>query len=585
MRRWMVYNKKGDFNGIAARYGIDPLTARCMVNRDIPEEEMEGYLHPDRAALFDGRLLKDGEKAAALLKEAVKSGGKLRIIGDYDVDGIFSTYILKRGITRVGGAADYDIPHRIRDGYGLNGRLCQKAIDDGVSFVITCDNGIKAFDEIAMLKDAGITVVVTDHHELDFAMEDGERVCRIPKADAVVNPHQPGCTYPFSDICGAVVAWKLIGILYDICGIAKSEADELLPFAAFATICDIMPLKGENRTIAALGLKDLAATDNVGMRALIDGRGKSGAPLGAFDVGYMFGPCFNACGRLDTAHRAVELLEETKVSAAVEKAQAMLDLNERRKMMTEQAAHEAVAAVEAAGTLDDVLVVYIPALHESLAGIVAGRLREKYFRPVFVLCDGEKMVKGSGRSIPGYPMADRLHEAEDLLDHYGGHPMAAGLSLPKENVEALRRRLNENAHLTEADLTDTLFIDAAAPLSYLTEERIRQLSCLEPFGEGNPRPLFADKDLIPYQMVYLGKSERRFLKFLFRMADGHDVEAVYFGNADEMTAFLEEKYGKAEVDALVAGKKSAVRLTFTYYPQINEFRGIRTIQARIEDYR
>ncbi len=586
----MVYNKKGDFNGIAERHGVDPLIARCMVNRDISPEDMDGYLHPERGALHDGRLLKDAEKAAGLLKEAVAANKKIRIIGDYDVDGIFATYILKRGITRVGGNVDYDIPHRMKDGYGLNARLCRKAICDGVEFVITCDNGIKAFDEIGLLKDAGMTVIVTDHHELDFESQsaEGGKKYRLPAADAIVNPHQEDCGYPFSDICGAVVAWKLIGVLYEVCGVPREEFEALLAFAAFATVCDIMPLIGENRTIVARGLEALRLTDNVGMRALIDGRGKSDTALSTYDVGFMFGPCFNACGRLDTAMRAVELLEEERVSVAIEKAKAMLDLNERRKSMTEAATAKAVEAVEAVaadGELEKVLVVYIPELHESLAGIVAGRLREKYYRPVFVLCDGEQMVKGSGRSIPGYPMSDRLHEVEELLVHYGGHPMAAGLSLQKEDVDELRRRLNANANLSEEDLVDTLYIDIAAPLSYLTEERIEQLGVMEPFGEGNERPVFADKDLIPYQMVYLGKPERRFLKFLFRMEDGHDVEAVYFGNADEMVAFLEDKYGREEVEALVAGRRSAVRMTFTYYPQINVYRGRRTIQVKIEDYR
>ncbi len=589
----MVYNKKGDFKELGAKLGVDPLIARCMVNRDIPPEEMEGYLHPEKGELYDGSLLKDARKAAELLKEAAGAGKKIRVIGDYDVDGIFATYILKTGIKRIGGIVDYDIPHRIRDGYGLNIRLCQKAIDDGVDFIITCDNGVKAFDEIRLLKDAGLTVVVTDHHELDFSSdtegENGEKTFRIPEADAVVNPHQTDCTYPFSDICGAVVAWKLIGVLYEACGVPKEEFDNLLPFAAFATVCDIMPLVRENRTIVARGLAELCRTDNVGMRALIDGRGKSNSVISAYDIGFMLGPCFNACGRLDSAMRAVELLEEEQTAAAVEKANGMLDLNDRRKSMTESATAEAVKAVEQTmgeqGGLDNVLVVYIPDLHESLAGIVAGRLREKYFRPVFVLCDGEQMVKGSGRSIPGYAMSDKLHEVEDLLEHYGGHPMAAGLSLQKENVGRLRKRLNENAGLSGEDLVDTLHIDVAAPLSYLTEERIAQLSVMEPFGEGNTRPVFADKDLIPYQMVYLGKSDRRFLKFIFRMSDGHDVEALYFGNADEMTEYLVKKYGRGEVDALIAGKSSAVRMTFTYYPQINVYRGKRTIQVRIEDYR
>ncbi|MBQ7676871.1 MAG: single-stranded-DNA-specific exonuclease RecJ [Lachnospiraceae bacterium] len=585
MKQWMVYNKKGDFNRLAEQFGIDPLTARCMVNRGIPEEEMGAFLSPSRGRLHDGALLKGAKEAAALLKKAIDEGKKIRVIGDYDVDGVFSTYILKTALVRCGGIVDYDIPHRITDGYGLNARLCEKAIADGTELVITCDNGIKAFREIAMLKEAGMQVIVTDHHAFDFENDGEEKRYLLPEADAVVNPHQPGDTYPFADICGAVVAWKLIGVLYELMGIPGAEYDAFLPFAAFATVCDIMPLVGENRVIVALGLSQLSHTDNIGLNALLDGCGRSEAQLNAMDIGFILGPCFNACGRLDSAIRAVELLEESSAAKAIERARGMIDLNERRKSMTEAASDKAMEAVEAAGEPDAVLIVYIPELHESLAGIVAGRLREKYYRPVFVLCDGEHMVKGSGRSIPGYPMADKLHEVEDILDHYGGHPMAAGLSLKKEKVEELRMRLNANAHLTEKDLTDTVMIDAAAPLSYMTEERISELSRLEPFGEGNEQPLFADKDLIPYQMSYIGRSERKFLKFLFRMADGSDVEALWFGNADEMTEYLERKFGEKEVAALLGAKKSAVRLTFTYYPRINEFRGRKTIQARIEDYR
>lgn len=584
MKKWLVSSKKADFKRIAQQYGIDQVTARCLVNRGIKEDEIGRFLHPKDMTLYDGKLLKGALEAAELLLLFIQSQKRIRVIGDYDVDGIFSTFILKKGIERVGGLVDYDIPHRMKDGYGLNARICEKAINDGVDLVITCDNGIKAFDEIDLLKKAGITVIVTDHHELDFTQNGNEKEYRIPNADVVVNPHQPDCSYPFPDICGAVVAWKVVGVLFEKTGIDKKEFEAMLPGAAFATICDIMPLVDENRCIVARGLEALGKTDNIGMRALIEDRGKSDVVLNAFDIGFVFGPCFNACGRLDTAKTAVELLEETSVSRAVDRARQMTELNEKRKAMTEEATRKALDYLDGREP-DPVIVVYIPELHESLAGIVAGRVREKYYRPVFILCDGEKMVKGSGRSIPGYPMAERLHEVEDLLDHYGGHPMAAGLSLQNANVDKLRKRLIAGAKLTKEDLTDKLMIDVPMPVSYLTEELVNELARLEPFGEGNERPVFAEKDLRPYRMMYIGRTERKFLKFLFRMTDGKDIEAVYFGDSEAFVAYLESKFGEKEVKALLDGRPNEVSLTFTYYPQINEYRGNRSLQIRIEEYR
>ena len=583
---WMVYNKKADFPALAEQLGVDPVVIRVMTNRGIAPEEMEGFLHPSMEILHDPHELKDADKAAGLIQNAVQQGKKVRVIGDYDVDGIFSTYILTAGLRRVGTEVSYDIPHRITDGYGMNRRLVEQAKEDGIDLIVTCDNGIKALDEVKLAKELGMDVVVTDHHELGFDIdEDGRTVFRLPVADAVVNPHQPDCHYPFPQICGAAVAWKLVTVLYEACGIDRGEAMAFLPFAAFATIGDIMPLRDENRSIVYYGLKQMPGIQNPGLLSLMERTGVVGRPVNPYDVGFILGPCFNASGRLDTALRGVELLLEQDAARASEMAEAMRNLNDQRKSMTEQGTEEAIARIEEEGRQeDDVLVVYVPALHESLAGIVAGRIKEKYYRPTFVLTDGNEGVKGSGRSIPGYSMAQKLHDVEDILDRYGGHPMAAGVSLQKDRIDAFRRILNEKSGLKEKDLVATLWIDVPMPTAYISKELILQLEALEPFGEGNEKPLFAEKDVAPTGVRYLGK-EGQYLKFTLPGNGKDRLEAVYFGDGQQMVADLTKKYGQAEVDKLFEGRVSVVRLTFTYYPQINSFNGRETMQVRIEDYK
>ena len=583
---WMLYNKKADFAGLAKRFAVDPVVIRVMTNRDISGEEMAGFLRPSMDILHDPHGLKDADKAAQLIREAVSQGKKVRVIGDYDVDGIFSTYILTAGLRRVGAEVSYDIPHRITDGYGMNRRLVEQAKEDGIELIVTCDNGIKALDEVELARGLGMTVVVTDHHELGFDLDEaGQKQYRLPAADAVVNPHQPDCSYPFPEICGAVVAWKLVTVLYEACGIGEKEAMAFLPYAAFATIGDIMPLRDENRSIVYYGLKEMPGVDNPGLLSLMERTGVVDRPVNPYDVGFILGPCFNASGRLDTALRGVGLLLEQDSSKASEMAEAMRNLNDQRKSMTEQGTEEAIARIEEEGRMeDDVLVVYVPTLHESLAGIVAGRIKERYYRPTFVLTDGKECVKGSGRSIPGYSMAQKLHDVEGLLDRYGGHPMAAGVSLQKDRIEEFRRILNERSGLTKKDLVATLWIDVAMPTAYITKELILQLESLEPFGEGNEKPLFAEKEVAPVGLRYMGK-ESQYLKFTLP-GNGRDrLEAVYFGDGPGLAARLEEKYGKAEVDKLFEGRASAVRLTFAYYPQINSFNGRETLQVRIEDYK
>ena len=581
---WKVYTKRADFYRLGEQLGIDPVIARVMVNRGIPEDKMAHYLRPDKSAFHDPHLMKGVDEAVCLLQQAIACGKHIRVIGDYDVDGIFATYILVKGLSRCGAKISYDIPHRIHDGYGINKRMVERARAEGANLILTCDNGIKAPDEVKLAKELGMSVIVTDHHELGFDLDEkGERIYQLPEADCIVNPHQPGCEYPFKNICGAVVAWKLIEALYEKEGFAK-ESEEFLPFAAFATLGDVMPLFDENRSMVYFGLKMLPRVKNPGMRSLIERTGLSGR-ISSFDVGFVLGPCFNAAGRLDTAQRGEELLLEQDVLKASAMAEALRNLNEQRKAMTEDGLKAALDTIKAGGLEQDtVLVVHVPGLHESLAGIVAGRIKERFFRPTYVLTDGENCIKGSGRSIPGYSMAAKLHDVEDLLIRYGGHPMAAGLSMPSGNVEEFRKRLNENSGLSEEQLVPTVWIDVPMPLSYITSELIRQLDLLEPFGEGNEKPLFAVRNVEPLSAGYFGK-EQRFVKFFVRGKGGVPMEALYFRDGPQMIRVLEDRYGAEEVDKLFHRKRSAVRLTFSYYPTISRYMGQETLQVIIDDYR
>lgn len=583
--KWILYNKKGDFRELGARLSVDPVLARIMINRDIDEADMESFLHPSLDMLHDPRLLRDSDTASKIIRQAISDKDRIRVIGDYDVDGIFSTFILVSALRRLGAEVSYDIPHRITDGYGMNERLIRSAFDDGISLIVTCDNGIKAMDEAALAASLGMKVIITDHHELGFDLdEEGKRIRKLPGADAVINPHRPDCPYPFKEICGAVVAWKLVTILLEDAGL-PGAAMEYLPYAAFATIGDIMPLRDENRAIVHFGLKRMPEVDNPGLLSLMERTGVTGREPGTYDVGFVLGPCFNAGGRLDTALRGVELLLERDPVAASAMAEALRNLNDQRKLMTEEGTALALEQIEDSGHQDDaVLVEYVPGLHESLAGIVAGRIKERYYRPVFILTDARTGLKGSGRSIPGYPMADKLHDVEDLLIRYGGHPMAAGVSLLPENVSEFSRRLNEGADISDEDLIATRYIDIAMPTSYISYELVEQLSMLEPFGEGNERPLFAEKDVVLTGARYMG-SQDQFIKFSLPGNGTDKLEAVYFQDASKLVELLTSRFGEEEMKLLFSGRPSSVRLTFSYYPMINTFRGRTSLQVRIEDYK
>lgn len=569
MEKWIVMAKKADFQKIGKEFGIDPVVARLIRNRDVEGmDDIRSYLCGTLDDIPSPWLLKDMKKATEILSAKINAGAKIRIIGDYDIDGVTATYILLTGLKRLGANVDTYIPDRIKDGYGLHSQLVEKAAADGVDTIVTCDNGIAASQEIALAKKGGMTVIVTDHHEIPYEDTEQGRVWIIPQADAVINPKQPGCGYPNKNICGAVVAWKLIWSLYETYGIDRDEILEFSEAAAVATVGDVMDLQGENRIIVKEGLKRLPHTGNQGFQALIEANGLTGERITAYHVGFVLGPCINASGRLDTASRALSLLCTKNWDQAAKAAGDLVALNQSRKAMTEEGRDKAVDLIEQSGlSKDRVLVVYLPECHESLAGIIAGRLREKYYKPVFVLTKAENGVKGSGRSIEAYSMYEELVKCSDLLEQFGGHPMAAGFSLKEENVEIFRRKLNELCTLTESELTPKITIDVPMPISYLSRELTEQLSVLEPFGKGNTKPLFAQKGLRVLNLRILGKNQN-VAKMKLVDASGASVDAVYFGQALEFQSYVQQKE----------------TVSVTYYPEINVYQGRETLQAVIRNY-
>ncbi len=569
--KWVVMTKKADFNALAQEFGISPMLARVIRNRDVTDAEaVRYYLNGSPEQMHDPKQMKDMEKGAELLLGAIRTGKNIRVIGDYDADGVCSSYILKKGLSQLGGQVSVAIPHRVTDGYGLNMRLIEEAYDDGIDVVVTCDNGIAARDEIAYAKSKGMTVIVTDHHEVPYEETPEGRREFLPEADAVINPKQQACGYPYPEICGALVAYKLVQTLYEKAQTDGAEVlQELMEFAAIATICDVMELLDENRIVVKYGLRLLSDSRNPGLRTLIEVCGLSDGQIGCYHIGFVVGPCLNATGRLDTALQALSLFEERDPSQCLVLAQNLKEMNDRRKEMTQRAVEEAIRQVEENGCQEEqVLVVYLPDCHESIAGIVAGRLKEAYYRPAFVLTKAEDGLKGSGRSVEAYSMYDGLCGVKDLLDKFGGHKMAAGLSLKPENLEPLRRRLNENAHLTEDDLTPKVRIDIAMPLVYASKDFVSELSLLEPFGNGNRKPLFAQKNVRVRNCTVRGQS-RNVAGFTLEDANGYYVRGVYFGDADTFCEEIGAHGGYANI---------------AYYPEINEFRGNKTLQIVVQHY-
>ena len=586
MERWVLLRKGADFEAIGKKYQISPRLACLIRNRDvIGEEAVDRYLNGTISDLYDGMLMKDMDKAIDILKEKILEDKKIRVIGDYDIDGVNATYILLEGLERLGADVDSDIPDRISDGYGLNRHLVERAYEAGVDTLITCDNGIAAADEIAYGKEMGMTVIVTDHHEVPFDEHDGEKRYRIPPADAVMDPKQPDCLYPFKGLCGAAVAYKMMEALWESMGKDSADLDDLIENVAIATIGDVMDLEDENRIFVKEGLQMLRRTKNPGLKALIECTGIDKNSLNSYHIGFVLGPCINASGRLDTAKRALELLRAGTQKEADILAGDLKALNDSRKDMTEEAVKQAEEQVETTTiSKDKVLVVYLPDCHESLAGIVAGRKRENYYKPVFVLTDAEEGVKGSGRSIDGYHMYEELNKCKELLTKFGGHRLAAGLSLPKENVGKFREMLNKNCTLTEEEMKEKVTIDMEMPFGCVTEGLVKELELLEPFGKGNTKPVFAARDVTLLGARILGK-DRNVLKLQVQDVNGCRIEAMLFHHADDFLGKLEEQYGKTEVEALLKGRGRQIRISMTYYPDINEYMGKKTPQIVVTHYR
>ena len=583
MERWVLLRKGADFEEIGKKYQISPRLACLIRNRDvIGEEAVDRYLNGTISDLYDGMLMKDMDKAIDILKEKILEDKKIRVIGDYDIDGVNATYILLEGLERLGADVDSDIPDRISDGYGLNRHLVERAYEAGVDTLITCDNGIVAADEIAYGKEMGMTVIVTDHHEVPFDEQDGEKRYRIPPADAVMDPN---CLYPFKGLCGAAVAYKLMEALWESMGKDSADLDDLIENVAIATIGDVMDLEDENRIFVKEGLQMLRRTKNPGLKALIECTGIDKNSLNSYHIGFVLGPCINASGRLDTAKRALELLRAGTQKEADILAGDLKALNDSRKDMTEEAVKQAEEQVETTTiSKDKVLVVYLPDCHESLAGIVAGRIRENYYKPVFVLTDAEEGVKGSGRSIDGYHMYEELNKCKEFLTKFGGHRLAAGLSLPKENVGKFREMLNKNCTLTEEEMKEKVTIDMEMPFGCVTEGLVKELELLEPFGKGNTKPVFAARDVTLLGARILGKN-RNVLKLQVQDVNGCRIEAMLFHHADDFLGKLEEQYGKTEVEALLKGRGRQIRISMTYYPDINEYMGEKTPQIVVTHYR
>lgn len=591
MEKWFIQAKKADFNKIGEKFNIDPVIARVIRNRDIEtEEDIDLFLNGGIESLNDPWLMKDMDKAVNIITDKLSSKSKIRIIGDYDIDGVNATYILLSGLKRCGADVDTDIPDRMKDGYGINENLIDRAYGDKIDTIITCDNGIAAIDQINYAKGLGMTVIVTDHHEIPYIEENGIKTELFSMADAIINPKQSDCAYPFKHLCGGAVALKLIYALYEHLNIPISEAEALIEYAAIATVGDVMDLVGENRIIVKEGLKRIKNTSNKGLSSLILLNGLSKDNISAYHIGFVIGPCINAGGRLDTAKRALELLDSKTAKEADQLAGDLKNLNDSRKSLTLKGLEQAVNIIEGSSLKDDkVLIVFIEDCHESLAGIIAGRIRERYNKPVIVFTDAESdeinipMAKGSGRSIESYNMFEELSKFKDLYTKFGGHPMAAGLSLYKKNIEILRESLNKETTLTEEDLTAKVLIDVPMPINYITEELVRELELLEPFGKGNHKPIFAEKNIKLISARILGKN-KNVLKFKIKNTEGCMMDAMYFGNIDIFNEYILQRFGRAELDKLMSGIENKIELSVTYYPSINEYNGTKTLQIIIQNY-
>ena len=562
---WFLYTKRGDFDGIAKKYNISPLLAKIIVNRGIAEDSIGNYLGALKCKLNNAHDFKNIDKAAIFIKEYIEGGKKIRVVGDYDIDGICSTYVLISALKHLGADADYEIPDRIKDGYGINESIIKKSHEDGCELIITCDNGIAAFGALELAAKLGVKVIVTDHHEV--FREDNKDL--LPRADIIVNPKQEDCSYPFKQVCGAFVAYRLIEVLYELFSIPKSEIEKFKEFIAIATVGDVMPLISENRIIVKQGLERIKLSENIGLKSLIKVCGIDSKNINSYDIGFILGPCFNASGRLESAKLSLKLLLTNDEKEAVELAEYIKSLNDERKALTQKGLEFAIELVEGKYVDDDIIVAYIGDYHESLAGIIAGRLKERYKKPCFVITDTEEgLIKGSGRSIEAYNMFEGIRAADSLLTKYGGHPMAAGLSLEKDRLSEFRKLLNSNSELKESDFVEKIWIDIALPFAYLSEDFVKELSLLEPFGQGNQKPNFAQKQVEIINLRVFGQN-RNVVKLRCKDSFGTGIDALIFTDGDE---FIKELGDKRLFDII-------------YYPKINDFNNKITVQIVIRDWK
>ena len=584
MEKWVLMRKGADFEEISKKFYISQRLASLIRNRGIiGDDKIRFYLHGNITELWDGMLMKDMGKMVEIIMEKIRANSKIRIIGDYDIDGVCATYILLEGLEKLGANVDSDIPNRVDDGYGLNMNLIERAKVAGIDTILTCDNGIAAINEIAYAKNIGMTVLVTDHHEVSYIEKDGERDYQLPNADAIVDPKQADCSYPFKGLCGAAVAYKLIEALYEAMGEEVSDVDYLMEMVAMATIGDVMDLHGENRILVKQGLEMMRRTPSIGLKSLIECTKVDANKLSTYHIGFVLGPCLNASGRLGTAQRALDLLRAKTKKDADLLAGDLKALNESRKEMTEKALESAIEQIEKRGVHDKVLVIYLPDCHESLAGIVAGRMREKYYRPVFVLTKGETVIKGSGRSIEAYNMYEEINKCKLLLIKFGGHKLAAGLSLEERNVEVFREMINAECMLTEEDLIKKVQIDMKLPITDITEAFIEELKLLEPFGKGNEKPIFAESEMSIISGLVMGQN-RKVFKMVVKDRTKARIEAIYFGDVESFILFLEDKGYIFAKDGRLTQGKEVKPISFVYYPDINDYQGRRNVQIIINGY-
>ena len=585
MEQWMVYQKKADFAKTGEKFHIHPVVARLIRNRDVTgDEEISLFLNGTLSDLPDAHCMKDLDLLVDILLEKIRGNKKIRVIGDYDVDGVMSSFMLKEVLHKAGADFDVKIPERIRDGYGLNVRLVEEAMHDGVDTILTCDNGISAMEEIAYAKGQGLTVLVTDHHQIPFKEENGVRTEIRSMADAIVNPHQEVCGYPFKELCGAGVVYALACVMYERLGLSGEETD-LLEFAAMATVCDVMPLTGVNRILVKEGIKRIHNTKNTGMKALIETAGLAPEQIDAWHFGFVLGPCINAMGRLETAEQALALFSSGDEESASQTAEDLVLKNNERKEMTKQGVEEGIRLVESGGYENDpVLVLYLPDVHESIAGLIAGRVRERYARPVFVLTKGEGCVKGSGRSTEVYSMYEQMCRCSELLTRFGGHPMAAGMSLPEENVELFRKKMNELCPYSVEEISSRVHIDMQMPPEYADIQLLRQFEILAPFGTGNPKPLFVDRGFRIERMRVLGKKQN-VLRLNLKSAQGNPLQAVYFGDIPAFEQYLSDRFGEEQVLSAKQGRENNIIFSMVYQLREDTYKNNESIQLDMKYYR